>query len=629
MIKHRERLREGLRFNRWFFVTYQPVIVLIVALVALRQCHIRWSRRRRRQRTRLAGTTKKRETRDEHESRPRLLSERYTSSSSGSSSRSVSTGETPVEGVVANSKSMDEYSPLLANDTESSRARPSGSPLLRLKALLMYQPAPIPCIGRTMPSLGSCLGVAVLLGLNLFYLLFQCVDSTDVLADRAGLMFVANLPWLNVLGAKTQPLKWLTGHSYENINLLHRRLGEYMCLLAAVHTAGMLLAWYNFLRPLGYTLIRFITLRYILFGVGALICYESLYFSSLASFRAWWYEMFLGTHIALQAGALVLLYLHHYNSRPYVLAALAVFAFDRLFTRLTWNTQTVPADLLVLPDGATTLVSCKVLQRHQKRGIQRALAPAVLRDGWQPSAHVFISIPALGRKHAYQSHPITISSAAPLRDTNEYPSTHDLALLIRAQQGFSRDLLRFAHNNRTVDVRLTGPYGSLHALELLGASDLALFVAAGSGIAVAWPLVWALAAELRDQTQDAGSHQRAHVFPRIHLIWIVQEESHWTWLGEDRLASLREIGVTCTLPTPTRKAGVRPNVADLVRSVVEDECPVGPAGRIRAGEDVLVRGKVGVVVSGPDSLNRAVRNECARLTWAGWDTETMIEKFGW
>jgi hypothetical protein len=39
-----------------------------------------------------------------------------------------------------------------------------------------------------------------------------------ILADRAGLMFVVNLPVLYVLAAKTnQPIKLLTGWSYEGL----------------------------------------------------------------------------------------------------------------------------------------------------------------------------------------------------------------------------------------------------------------------------------------------------------------------------------------------------------------------------------------------------------------------------
>jgi len=38
---------------------------------------------------------------------------------------------------------------------------------------------------------------------------------------------------------------------------------------------------------------------------------------------------------------------------------------------------------------------------------------------------------------------------------------------------------------------------------------------------------------------------------------------------------------------------------------------------------------VSVVVSGPDGLNRTVRNECARMIRKGIKVEVAVEKFGW
>jgi hypothetical protein len=38
---------------------------------------------------------------------------------------------------------------------------------------------------------------------------------------------------------------------------------------------------------------------------------------------------------------------------------------------------------------------------------------------------------------------------------------------------------------------------------------------------------------------------------------------------------------------------------------------------------------VSVVISGPDDLNRIVRNECARMIRKGIKVEVTVEKFGW
>ena len=74
-----------------------------------------------------------------------------------------------------------------------------------------------------------------------------------------------------------------------------------------------------------------------------------------------------------------------------------------------------------------------------------------------------------------------------------------------------------------------------------------------------------------------------------------------------RALSFRVVAV----PPPTLDAG-RPDVAGYVAEI---------AGASAA--------RVGVLVSGPDGLNRAVRNACARAVRSGVDVDLRVEKFGW
>lgn len=81
----------------------------------------------------------------------------------------------------------------------------------------------------------------------------------------------------------------------------------------------------------------------------------------------------------------------------------------------------------------------------------------------------------------------------------------------------------------------------------------------------------------------------------------------------ERLEELQELGLHLVLPEPTAKGG-RPNVGDLVAEAVEN----GNMGE-----------RFGVVVSGPDAMNREANNACARLSWEGRDVQVAVEKFGW
>jgi hypothetical protein len=511
-----------------------------------------------------------------------------------------------ISSLVRKDNNACETAPLL--DQGKTDADRSGSvpAIARVRAWLMYQPSHIPYINKVLPSNATTIGVLLLLGINLFFLLYKAelsVATAFVFADRAGLLFVANLPLLYLLAAKNQPLKLLTNASYEGLNIFHRRLGEWMCLLALLHAGSMVLVWYITLsNRLSFS--RFLALPIIWLGLLAFISYETLYLSSLGSFRRRHYELFLGLHIILQAAALAFLWFHHHNSQPYVLAALGIFAIDRLVFRSILKSRTFKADLSILQDGETVMLSSnwQLLATPWWRSWG-------IRNGWKPAEHVFLTVPALSHKHFVQAHPYTIASAAPTNtDSHAW-----LNFLIRAQDGFSRDLLRHAKFHSSVNIRVDGPYGSSHALEMLHANDVAVIVAGGSGIAVVFPLVWSLLAASSQNLEPESNRQSR---PRVCLIWVIHDQEHIDWIPKDRVDELRELGCKVVIPPPTRKSG-RPDLPQLLETAVN------------SWNDEIEDPTVGVVVSGPDTMNRECRNKCASLVSQGVKLEVSVEKFGW
>ncbi|KAI6894864.1 hypothetical protein KC318_g18284, partial [Hortaea werneckii] len=77
-----------------------------------------------------------------------------------------------------------------------------------------YQPPNLPLFNKLQPSNQTTLLVLLLLTLNLFYATYNTPlplrANAFIWSDRVALLFVANLPWLYLLGAKNQPLKLLT-----------------------------------------------------------------------------------------------------------------------------------------------------------------------------------------------------------------------------------------------------------------------------------------------------------------------------------------------------------------------------------------------------------------------------------
>lgn len=367
----------------------------------------------------------------------------------------------------------------------------------------------------------------------------------------------------------------------------------------------MFIVWYAALRKLGFTLARFILNRLVILGLLAFVSYQILYFSSLGTFRKRMYEVFLALHIFFQCAGLAFLWFHFHTPRPYVGTSLAIFVIDRLLFRLWLKKTTHPATLAVLEDGETVLVSAN-WHTSTRRSV---LVPKTMSHGWKPNDHVFLTVPSLSRRHALQAHPFTIFSAAPtFRTTDSEDTSHAwFSLLIRAQadSGFARQLLNYARTHSSTNIRLDGPYGSTHALDMLRASDTAIIIAGGSGIAVAYPLLYALLCRPSNASDIESVIKRRNV----KLCWVTHEASQRSWIPEDKWAELVSWGLEAHVPAATAEAG-RPDVPSLLRGMVDG-------------------GQAGVVVSGPESMVRDVRNTCAHLLSTGADVKLQVEKFGW
>ncbi|KAI7360338.1 ferric reductase-like transmembrane component [Hortaea werneckii] len=588
--EERRRLIEGVFFSHRFILTYQLALFGIGLLFTVWHWYWKINRRRR------ARKCMKDDEGQDCES----------AAATGPSHALSQNHHLPVQLAKA-----DESSPLLSSPTPSTRPSRLRTIFRRIHAIATYQPPNFPLINKLQPSNQTTLLVLLLLTLNLFYATYNTPlplrANAFIWFDRVALLFVANLPWLYLLGAKNQPLKLLTGYSYEQLNLLHRRLGEWLCILAVVHTVGMLMVWYHFFLPAGNTLWHYLAHPVVWPGVVAFVCYELLYFTSLASFRQRAYEVFLASHVGLQAGGLLFVYLHFWSSRPYVLVSLAVFVVDRTVFRLLVKSRSVRAELKVMQDGQTLLVSADWPLVPRCRSWWSSLLRTDIGKGWRPMEHVFVTVPALATKHKVQAHPFTIASAAP-----EPGQEHAwFNLIIRAYNGFTRDLLGYACSYSSTTIRLDGPYGSSHALEMLRASDIAVLVIGGSGIAVAYPLLWTLLHAPHSTARESKRRQ-------LGLIWIVHEASYIAWIGHERLDELKAMGVKICVPAPTSKAG-RPDVRSMTKNMIND----------LEGNIAVHDPSVGVVVSGPDGMNRVVRNTCASLSWQGKNIDVAVEKYGW
>ncbi|EXJ83018.1 hypothetical protein A1O3_06835 [Capronia epimyces CBS 606.96] len=663
---HVREIIEAILWHRKFVLTYYGVIALLVALsggYGLYKRSARWARHRQRRNEAVPDTP-------------------------SSSSSTLGGTVTPPQ-----KDSAAETTPLLSQHGFSTRERPA--PLSRLRSLLMYQPRPTRALTsqrNVLPDNGTTLIVVFFFGLNLFYLLYRVPLSETgvfILADRAGLLFVVDLPVLYLLAAKTnQPIKALTGWSYEGLNIFHRRLGEWMIGFAIIHMLGMFATWYALLRPIGYTLLRYLTARVVFLGIAAILSYFIIFFTSIGWFRHLYYEVFLGLHIIFQVAALGFLFFHYPTATPYVIATFAIWAVDRLLWRISLSSRRVMATLEVAPDEQTILVHCEIDIQKKIFGMG-----AHLHHGWLPGQHVFLTIPSMGFKYRFQTHPFTIASPAPPR--NPTVKSWPLQLVIRSIDGFSHDLLKFARHHHHCDVILDGPHGGVEALEAAHYAERVCFVAGGSGIAVTYPLAWDVRVKLELQADalvrtravyEGGAETVPAVTDRGSLaqpsaythFWVRQDPRHRKWItmfpradtvkgdhGEDKYMEnltkedgYEDVASIVTHTFDTRRSGPeggRPDMQTEIWNWVtavpthrssssSTLCGQSPdsvmtrpgsslsSSNLRAASEFDKQPrdeKLCIVVSGPDGLVRDVRNVAARLIREGWNLEVWVEKFGW
>ena len=614
---HFQKLVEAIIFSRRFILSYQLVLLVLLFGFTVRHWGRRiqaWRRRRRH--------WKERRT---------VIDGKNALSSSTSSSSSTLQGSGVATPPGDDLKPLHETTPLLPSRSLPPSPCPCPSWGSTLKSCLTYQPSPVPLINKSLPSNATTLSILLFYALQIFYTFYKTPLSIPflfVFADRTSLLFVANIPLLYLLAAKNQPIKVLTGYSYEALNIFHRRLGEVLCLLALLHSAGMVGVWYTLLRPSGLGLVQFLFKKIILLGLGAFISYELIYFTSLGSFRKRWYELFLVLHIVLQLAAGLFVWFHHHNSRPYVGAALGIWVVDRVVYRILLKRRCFRAELEGTEDGETVILRarlpCKTTsfpaRIHGGRDVQH---------GWLPTQHIFLSVPALAPKHIIQAHPFTIASAAP---TPLSTTIQDMMLIIRAQDGFSQDLVEYSRTHTAAKIQVDGPYGSQSAVELLQDSDLAIIVAGGSGIAVAWPLVCSVLSGLssstdtavpatRDQNdiEDLAIQKSPVEKKKILFIWVIRHPTHMSWLDPTSMYSLRQhADVDFIIPPPTYNHG-HPDIGTMMEDWVT----------LNAVPTKQQRKRIGLICSGPDAMNRSIRNTAAGMIRRGWDLDIEVEKFGW
>ncbi|MCJ1327872.1 hypothetical protein MMC10_004547 [Thelotrema lepadinum] len=474
----------------------------------------------------------------------------------------------------------------------------------RIEAWMLYQPAKIPYLNISLPSNGTSLGIAAMYAYVLLFLVVGIPFNSNYalcMADRAGPLMSALLPPLYHFAAKNQPIQYLTGYAYEDLQIFHRRLGELMVGLGLFHSAGKFALWYTTLASEEFNLIAFCTLKVVLTGLASFLAYEFLFFTSIKAFRERYYQLFLVLHRYGQFVALVFLAVHAPMSRLWVGVAFMIFFIDRIILRTAMRAKNVIARVKIFPDGDTINLkidkdsnggqTCRFLQKYfwLKRSFE---------GDWRPTAHVFLRIPGMDA-HNTESRPYFVCCAAPCE--RPWSSVIDLYMIVPARGPFSRKLLEYCRRE-IITLDIDGPYGSCFAVDMLSDRDVCILIAGGTGISGVWPLAWHLIDE--DLTDDLDMSSDWHCRQEVILIWSYRYQHELEWIGgKDEISILEKYGITVLLIGPTE---TQPRT-DLD---VDIEWWMGKHDQ----KDNL---RTGIVCCGPPEMQRKVRNKAAEEVRAG------------
>jgi ferric-chelate reductase len=337
------------------------------------------------------------------------------------------------------------------------------------------------------------------------------------LAIRAAWLALAQVPLLILLAGKNNLIGFVSGISYERLNVIHRWVARVLLFLVTLHVIFLHLAWNAYgLKDLEYATDSCIPTGY---AVYVILLWMNL--STLAPIRNFSYEFFVVQHVMTFFGFLVAIMFHLPStalySRVYIYIPIALFLVGRGIraARFAWNNARPGRATIIALNGGVTRITVRTKAIHK----------------WSPGAHVFLSIPKLGPG---QSHPATIASI---------PSSHsgNLVFILKGHKGFTSRLLKSATNSTrsllsteeasaprqtsepsTYVALIDGPYGGSHSD--FCSFDTVFVISGSTGITFTLPILLDIAA----RAQNARLPVR-----RVTFLWIVKNTSWTSWTASE------------------------------------------------------------------------------------------------
>lgn len=386
------------------------------------------------------------------------------------------------------------------------------------------------------------------------------------MAHHAARLTYVNIPLVIGLASKNNTLAFLTGISYESLNVYHRAISRLIFALSFIHVFGRVYINYPPIDFAAYSApgvqphygVVYNPLTYIeemnqsgggylYAGTIGFISFSLMIVLASRTIRNIWYQFFIISHVVLFLLGTVALCVHRPSIAPWLYAGFIIYFIDRILR----------TGLIIYHH---TISYVKPTEVEESIGIVEALSSDLIRVkvqttlNWNPGQHVYLHCPLLSAG----GHPFSVCSIdKPLTQTSSTSNRISTAvLLIRVRAGLTKRLFDLTTGDieNTISpcatltdtspelkskpfypsavispVWLEGPYGNLSHLDYY---QTLLLVAGGSGVSFTLPIMLDLVRRAR--SMHLGVNQDSEKFEfnedsiateRLTFVWIVKKES--------------------------------------------------------------------------------------------------------
>ncbi|KAK7207115.1 hypothetical protein BZA70DRAFT_4610 [Myxozyma melibiosi] len=476
----------------------------------------------------------------------------------------------------ASSTTLSETTPL----TGRSRVR-SSSPkyrvvVRRIQSLLIYSPIRGLSVGAILLLLGYY-------GLTILYTLVNTDFLKPVVADRAGLIMIANIPLYFFLGARTGLFVSWTTWSHDQYRLLRTNVGFTICALAIVFTALNISDREQRLIDSVAGLISFATLM-----LNLVVCvFEDVLL------RINHQELALDPlKFVLISVALVFLFIYDRLSRAYVIVGAVVFLVDILTRLRDWRHFVAHAEYFEeLSSGSSPYTSSGTAVKLDI-SIHSSARDYEMR--WSAGQYIYLYVP-LERKLRWKIHEATIVS---LKESGR------LQLLLTSKASKASIAMPAADSFK---VSIQGPYGYSPRLYL---DHTAILLAQGKGVTFTFPLALSYARRLQRYTWQRA--ERVYI-PDIFFLWEVETRSHLAWVDLNEFKLFPNVKILIWIKDEQVQDV---DLLDNLSSLIRDGNP-GEQSAIPFESEKVVRDRISVVVAAAPALVQGASNLVSGVLWEG------------